>query len=54
MRIQHRVLKGREGVGFLAKFLEFDSWSLRLAFLIRVDAIIGISSAVRLSKGETA
>lgn len=25
-----------------------------LSFLIRVDVIIGISSAVRLSKGETA
>lgn len=53
VKIQHRVLRSCESVGFLLYFW-FDSWRLRLAFLMRVDAIIGISNAVRLSKGETA
>lgn len=53
MKIQHRVLRSCESVGFLLYFW-FDSWRLRLAFLMRVDAIIGVSNAVRLSKGETA
>lgn len=42
-----------KALGF-AIFPVFDSWSLRLAFLMRVDAIIGISNAIRLSEGETA